>query len=188
MLFEKVPGLYGSGIIPNKFEEFKTGIRQLIMDQFFTKENVERFFEEQAHEHNIDFEPLIDGLDYDILFDKLKLAVLESPFGAMINMFGGEESLNSLKEPMVEKLKAAIREISGDDTFQEKFTGLLSESLHLDQLLSKVEHIVMSRLDELTPQMVKDIIQTMIREHLGWLVVWGGFFGGLMGLAASFLF
>ena len=27
MLFEKVPLLYGSGIIPNKFEEFKMGIK-----------------------------------------------------------------------------------------------------------------------------------------------------------------
>jgi hypothetical protein len=25
----------------------------------------------------------------------------------------------------------------------------------------------------------------MIKEHLGWLVVWGGFFGGLLGLILS---
>jgi len=30
--------------------------------------------------------------------------------------------------------------------------------------------------------MVKDIIQKMIRAHLGWLVVWGGVIGGLIGL------
>ena len=35
MLFERVPFLYGSGVIPMRFEEFKTGIRKLIMDQFF---------------------------------------------------------------------------------------------------------------------------------------------------------
>jgi hypothetical protein len=27
----------------------------------------------------------------------------------------------------------------------------------------------------------------MIREHLGWLVVWGGVFGGLIGLMTSFI-
>jgi hypothetical protein len=44
MLFEKVPGLYGSGVIPARFEDFKKGIHDLIMNQFFTYENMERFF------------------------------------------------------------------------------------------------------------------------------------------------
>ena len=35
MLFERVPGLYGSGVIPLHFEDFKTGINDLIMHQFF---------------------------------------------------------------------------------------------------------------------------------------------------------
>ena len=38
MLFERVPGLYGSGVIPARFEEFKSGIHTLIMEQFFTIE------------------------------------------------------------------------------------------------------------------------------------------------------
>ncbi len=43
MLFEKVPGLYGSGVIPSRFEDFKLGIRQLMMEQFFTH-NIDRFY------------------------------------------------------------------------------------------------------------------------------------------------
>ena len=35
--------------------------------------------------------------------------------------------------------------------------------------------------------MVKQIVQDMIRHHLGWLVVWGGVFGGLIGLITSIL-
>jgi hypothetical protein len=27
----------------------------------------------------------------------------------------------------------------------------------------------------------------MMRKHLGWLVVWGGVFGGIIGLAVSVL-
>jgi hypothetical protein len=33
--------------------------------------------------------------------------------------------------------------------------------------------------------MVKTIIQDMIRRHLGWLVVWGGFFGALIGYISA---
>eukprot|EP00487_Bulimina_marginata_P010042 TRINITY_DN4766_c0_g1_i1.p1 TRINITY_DN4766_c0_g1~~TRINITY_DN4766_c0_g1_i1.p1 ORF type:complete len:104 (+),score=17.13 TRINITY_DN4766_c0_g1_i1:88-399(+) len=43
MLFEKVPGLYGSGVISARFEDFKLGIQNLVMGQFFSKENFDRF-------------------------------------------------------------------------------------------------------------------------------------------------
>ena len=42
MLFEKVPGLVGSGVIPARFEEFKTAIKTLMMEQFFTQENIDK--------------------------------------------------------------------------------------------------------------------------------------------------
>ena len=48
MLFERIPGLYGSGVIPGRFQEFKLGIRNLIMNEFFTKEQVESFFHSQS--------------------------------------------------------------------------------------------------------------------------------------------
>ena len=35
MLFEKVPLLYGSGVVPERFEDFKQGIRELILTEFF---------------------------------------------------------------------------------------------------------------------------------------------------------
>ena len=35
MLFEKIPLLYGSGVIPNRFQEFKDGLKELIMREFF---------------------------------------------------------------------------------------------------------------------------------------------------------
>ena len=43
MLFEKIPFVYGSGIIPNKFESFKSAIKKMIMEQFFSSDNLEKF-------------------------------------------------------------------------------------------------------------------------------------------------
>jgi hypothetical protein len=34
---------------------------------------------------------------------------------------------------------------------------------------------------------VKELMQQLIAEHLGWLVVWGGVFGALIGLVSSLL-
>jgi len=35
MLFEKIPFLYGSGVIELRFKDFKSGIKNLVMSQFF---------------------------------------------------------------------------------------------------------------------------------------------------------
>ena len=43
MLFEKVPFLYGSGVIPNRFEDFKNGIKNLIMNELFSSIILEKF-------------------------------------------------------------------------------------------------------------------------------------------------
>jgi len=47
--------------------------------------------------------------------------------------------------------------------------------------------MVNARLNELSPQHVKEIIEDMIRKHLGWLVVWGGVFGALIGFFSAIL-
>lgn len=182
MLFEKVPGLYGSGVIPARFEEFKEAIRAMMMDQFFTKENVVRFFEQDGGGHGIDGEMLANAVDYDQVFLRLLEAVNESPLGGMLAMVGGSRALEPVKEPFMAKMRLAVIEIASSETFSD---ALKSGSGGItDAVLTKVEGIVQARLDELTPKMVKEIIQEMIRIHLGWLVVWGGVFGGLMGVAA----
>jgi uncharacterized membrane protein YheB (UPF0754 family) len=34
--------------------------------------------------------------------------------------------------------------------------------------------------------MVKEMVQAIIKQHLGWLVVWGGVFGGILGALSVF--
>jgi uncharacterized membrane protein YheB (UPF0754 family) len=64
MLFEKVPFLYGSGVIENKFAQFKISIHNLIMNQFFTQEALNRFFETEVNSaiNSIDFEKILTSL------------------------------------------------------------------------------------------------------------------------------
>ena len=189
MLFEKIPGLYGSGVIPSRFEEFKIGIRALIMHQFFTPENVRAFFAAQTEDikRTFDPEPIIQAIDYERLYARLVEAIVNSPFGAMLNLVGGPSALKPLKEPFVEKMQSEIRELLVTPAFLDAVQQGLGATDHTGEIIEKVDAIVMHRLNELTPHMVKTIIQDMIRKHLGWLVVWGGVFGGLIGLLASFV-
>ena len=189
MLFEKVPLLYGSGVIEHRFESFKVSIHSLIMDEFFTKENLTKFFKDEfgGDDNKINFQPLLEKTDFSPAFQSLKSAVMESSFGGMLGMFGGVSALDPLEEPFVIKMKLAMEEIVHTKSFQKNLQDALGANEISDDIFSKIDTIVTARLDELTPKMVKDIIQDLIKEHLGWLVVWGAVFGGLIGLIGSFV-
>ena len=188
MLFEKVPGLYGSGVISARFEEFKSGLYTLVMDEFFNQTTLDRFFSQiimENEQHLLDFSETIDKTDLSPAFEGLVAAIMDSSLGNMLLMVGGEAAIRPLKDPFTLKMKVALKEIAHSPSFQETVKVKLSGSSDSQVIFSHVEKIVTTRLEELTPQMVKQIIQTMIREHLGWLVVWGGVFGGLIGLITS---
>ena len=189
MLFEKVPYLYGSGVIENKFSQFKKSIHDLLMNQFFTKEHLKRFFEDEVNsaKNTVDFEKILNKTDFTPAYDSLKSAVMESSFGGMLGMFGGEQALEPLKEPFTKKLRSSIVDISKSDSFQAVLNEALKSDDLSDDIYNKLSSIVNKRLDELTPKMVKEMIQKIIREHLGWLVVWGAVFGGLIGFISTFL-
>ncbi len=188
MLFEKVPGLYGSGVISARFEDFKLGIYNLVMDQFFSQQNLDRFVAEMVTEdadHLLDFTDVIDETDLSPSFDGLTTVIMESSFGSMLGMFGGAVAIEPLKEPFIIKMKQSLNDIAHSESFQISMRNKLSSTPVSSDIHQQIEHVVQSRLEELTPLMVKEIIQTMIRQHLGWLVVWGGVFGGLIGLITS---
>lgn len=183
MLFEKVPFLYGSGIIIDRFESIRTALKILIMEQFFTPEKIESFV--QSQERTINLAPIIEETDFTPAYNALVRSVMDSPLGGMLGMFGGEAIIGKLKEPFLEKIKASTIEIAQS----ESFMNALNTHLHQggSHLSGSIEEIIESRLAELTPEMVKEMLHALMKEHLGWLVVWGGVFGGAIGLVSSFL-
>ncbi|MDN3660884.1 DUF445 domain-containing protein [Vibrio agarivorans] len=189
MLFEKVPGLYGSGVIPARFEEFKAAIRTMMMEQFFTEENIDRFLNEEMNSSTaIDLAPVIEKIDFNPTFDKLVDVIAQSSFGGMIAMFGGTEALEPLKQPFVEKMRESVAEIGQSDTVKSALKEQFESKDMMEDIKSNIEQIITQRLNELTPQLVKELVQQMIKQHLGWLVVWGGVFGGLIGvISATFI-
>jgi len=185
MLFEKVPLLYGSGVIEKNFDLFKSSIKKMMMQQFFTKAQLEDFFAKE--ETKIDLRPLVENTDFSPAFDALSKTVMESKFGGAVSMFGGEAALEGLREPFSKKLRSAVGSIVSSSAFKAQLEHQIRHSSLSEDMLATVEALITSRLEELTPKMVKALVQELIREHLGWLVVWGGVFGGLIGLVSSFL-
>ncbi|WP_105901246.1 DUF445 domain-containing protein [Vibrio gangliei] len=188
MLFEKVPGLYGSGVIPARFEEFKAAIKKLMMEQFFTKQNIDKFLnQEMASSAALNLKPIIEKIDLAPTFDSLTEVIMNSSFGGMLAMFGGVEAVQPLKQPFVEKMQASIIEISQSEQVKQALKEQLEQPAMMEDIQANIENIIDQRLNELTPKMVKEMVQTMIQKHLGWLVVWGGVFGGLIGVISAII-
>ncbi len=175
MLFEKIPLLYGSGVIPNRFQEFKDGLRELIMREFFSSESLSNFLKTKKLELN---ENVGEKLNYDLIFQKLLEAIQESSLGSMLNMMGGSKALLPLKEPIKIKIK---------EVFDDLSLSIENNEDTIYQLKENIEIIIDKRLNELTPEHIKIIMKNMIKKHLGWLVIWGGVFGFLIGIMLGIL-
>jgi len=179
MLFEKVPGFYGSGVIPARFSEFRAGIRTMMMEQFFNADNVGKVMA-AATDGKALADTLLPRVDFNRAFDGLTDIILQSSFGTALSMFGGARALQPLREPFVGRMQEFLRSVAEDREVLAEIAGHST-----DALLLRVEGIVDQRLQQMTPELVKQIMQQMIERHLGWLVVWGGVVGALMGLAVA---
>ena len=195
MLFERVPGLYGSGVIVLQFAEFKRGILTLVHEQLFTPDKVRDILRSprNAADHGdgeavgstVDLEPLLAQIDLDLAFDQLVETIKESSFGGMLGMVGGEAALQPLRDPFRRRMQKFLTDAARSPRLQKAVEQQVRKAASSERFLQRLDTVLRARLDALTPEMVRDIMQRMIRKHLGWLVVWGGVFGGLIGLLAG---
>lgn len=199
MLFERIPGLYGSGVITLHFEDFKSAILRMVHEELLAKDSVERLLTSKPDSSTpsgdsvsggsiadtIDIEPMLNSIDLDAAYDQLVATIVESSFGSMLAMVGGEAALQPLREPFKSKMQQFLTDAAQSPRIKSLINEQISNAASSDQFIEKLDRLLRARLDELTPDMVKEIMQRMIRNHLGWLVVWGGVFGGLIGLLAG---
>ena len=188
MIFEKVPFLFGSGIIITKFESFKLHIREIILNTFFEEENL---FKQSAKlaEAMLGKDPageLAKKVDADVIFNELLQTVMESSLGNMLNMFGGASVVEKLRAPFTHKIRERLPKILEE-------SGIHPGELEIDKdkiadIRRMLMEIIDDKLEELTPKRVKELVEKIIREHMGWLVIWGGVFGFLIGAVCAMFF
>ena len=197
MLFHRVPGLYGSGVIVLRFEEFKQSLITLVHEHLFTRERVEGLVDASESGSKtgntsstlnyLDLEPMFSKLDLDAAYDQLVATIMDSSFGSMLGMVGGESALEPIREPFKRRMGSFLKDAAESPRFQQAVNEQIKHFTSGDGFREKLDRILQARLDELTPEMVRDIMHRIIHKHLGWLVVWGGVFGGLIGLIAGTL-
>ena len=180
MLFDRVPLLYGSGVVPARFRQIRQTIKNLIMTHFFDEEYLRRFYEENEELFpTADLEAKLVTLLRSEEADGAVARQLERLKGGPFGMFIALAGVDILK-PMVQQFLEGLA-VDLAPTLKEH---LRESTLDVGALRQRVDLLLDAKLEELTPEVVKQMVERVIREHLGWLIVWGNVFGGAIGLVS----
>jgi uncharacterized membrane protein YheB (UPF0754 family) len=179
MLFDRVPLLYGSGVIPNRFREIRSTIKGLIMTHFFDEEYLRRFFAEHGAQMTggvsleKELTELLASDHADIAIDAELENLKQGPMGMMVKM-AGNDILKVIIKQFMGGLVTRIAPVAE--------ARLRDKAIDVPALREQVDRLLEVKLEELTPEIVKAMMERVMREHLGWLIVWGNVFGAAIGL------
>lgn len=185
MLFDKVPGLVGSGIITQQFKEIRQTVMETVLDTFFDAEFLGDYVVDKADEFEKSnylqgkIKAVLEGPETDEIVTKHIGLLFTKPEGMMLMMAGFDAT--TIK-PMI------LPFVTGMD---EEIAPMLTEGFDMKSMVDakamrgQVKELMVTKMEMLTPPMVKELVEDMIRTHLGWLVVWGNLFGGIIGLVCQ---
>jgi len=185
MLFDRVCNLPGSGVIPMRFKEIRQVIKDTIMKTFFDGPYLEQYMNKKmaslAGELNIGakIKEMLEKPEVDAMITKALEELGSKPEGTMIMMMGIMPiQLKPLITPFLSSMADDIGPLLGQ-MFDMK------SIMSVEKLRSEIDLLMTEKLLELTPEIVRDLLEEVMRKHLGCLIVWGNVFGALIGLVST---
>uniref|UniRef100_A0A6A7G7S2 DUF445 domain-containing protein n=1 Tax=Hirondellea gigas TaxID=1518452 RepID=A0A6A7G7S2_9CRUS len=183
MLFDKIPFVYGSGVIPRRFKEIRQTVKNTIMKTFFTEEYLHNYVRDKINDFPLDDkinQLMSNPRTHKILEKKLK-ETLEKPEVTMLLMMMSLQPANLI--PMLTPFIISFGKEMGP-MLKDEFLGE-SSFLNIEAIRSEIDQLMESRLELLTAPMVKELMEDVMRSHLSWLIIWGNIFGALIGFLSA---
>ena len=205
MLFDRIPGLIGSGVVPARFQEIREKIRSVILEHFFDEEHLRRYLEK--HRGEWDWKswvrqtgdgrgPVVEIIEkhWDALASPERLQpfvdaevekLLDSKIGGLLIMVGVDSVKPAVRQfvsSFAATMKSRVIELASKAEPSDAAIEL-DEAKLLRDVRAQVEVLLQEKLVELDAPVVKRVVEDVIRSHLGWLVVWGNVLGAVLGLA-----
>lgn len=172
MLFDKVPGLYGSGVIPSRFVQIRITVKKMVMKNFFDETYLNYYLKKKVM--GMDIEKMLDDLikKHNVTDMVVEMAIADPKIA---------QTAKDLLKPYVLKMASKIAPLITKAINEVDFgSGMAVATVELEEMLD-------AKLLTLTPNRVKKMLEDIIRIHLYWLVVWGVIFGGLLGILSAAL-
>lgn len=186
MLFDRVPFLYGSGVIPRRFKEIRTTVKDTIMKSFFDEEYLRSYITEKIKDFDIDkrINDMMSSPKTDKIIDEKLNAALSRPEVSMMMMMMGINMQPAMLAPMLKPFVLTLGKEIGPLLKDELF-GEDSSLMNVARVREEIDALMESRLQLLTAPMVKELMEDVMRKHLAWLIIWGNVFGALIGFLSA---
>lgn len=190
MLFDEIPFVIGSGIIPKQVDQIKLVLATMIMDTFFAPEFLKRQLAGRTKDLGTPEEvkekakKALESEDFDKMLDaKLESIQQSKSVGGMV-MKTFNISTGNIK-PMLKKFITSM----ANDAISIFLKVFNPESFFdgdaIVVLRRELDELIKDRMQELTASKVTYMLESIIRSHLGWLVVWGNVFGAIIGVIST---
>ncbi|MBI4605900.1 MAG: hypothetical protein HY721_28380 [Planctomycetes bacterium] len=210
MLFDRVPGLAGSGVIPARFREIRAKVKSVILERFFEEDHLRRYIAEEAGK--VDWRAYLKGdgsgsgpvaafverqwdrlagpAALEPLIDEQIERLMDSSVGGLLMMMGPaavKPAVTQFVGALAGALKGRLLGLAAKAEAEQGVRLEIDEEKLARDIRRSVDQLLARKLEELDPQAVKRMMEDVIRRHLGWLVVWGSVTGGLLGLVPLLL-
>lgn len=186
MLFDRIPCLYGSGVIPRQFKEIREMVKATMLKTFFNRQFLVTYAIEKlgAFQNSNDIEGsirrLLESDAVDTIIEQNLTNLNTTAEGEMMTKMGMSPAA---MKPMVKPMVVNMASEAAPMLMSQFKPETLAEPV--DKFIAGIDSLMEMKLQEMTPEKVKELMETVIREHLGWLIVWGNVFGGAIGVIST---
>ncbi|XP_078690019.1 uncharacterized protein LOC144921171 isoform X2 [Branchiostoma floridae x Branchiostoma belcheri] len=185
MLFDRIPGLIGSGVITSQFKEIRQTVKNVVLETFFETEYLENYMHRKSGEFLAAFQiesklqRLLQSERVMQIIDNQVQKLYKKPEGMMLAMMGVDAGkLSKMIQPLMKGLSRDMTPVLAKNLKTFEF-------MNAESMRAQVDEMMTVKMEEFTPPKVKKLVEQMIRQHLGWLVVWGNIFGAFLGTIAE---
>jgi len=209
MLFDRIPGLVGSGVIPARFKEIRLKVKNVILEHFFDEAYLRQYFASQeskldwrryvktggaggnpvARFVESEWEKVASPQVVQPIIDKQIEKLMDSSVGGLLIMMGPDAvkpAVTQFVNGFLGSMQLKVLELAARAPVPETRLELDQERIIAD-VRDSVDDLLTRKLEELDAPRVKRMMEDVIRDHLGWLVVWGNVLGGVLGFVPILL-
>jgi len=181
MMFDKIPFLIGSGILLKHFIEIRENVKKTTMETYFDAGHITSYVQQKtemilsALQLEESIRDIIRSPEVQQLIEDKIDDMYETPEGMVLGMMVNKTKMKGSIMPSIEN-------IGGDIVPLVSQMIRSSEHLTEDNLREKIDEMITSKLVEMSPDIVIGVVKDMVETELGWVIIWGNIFGGLLGI------